>query len=202
MTPKLPDLVFYQMLFEFWQRIEPRSRSDNITRSLPAQVRDPAWMLTRQWQVGEFAAEDAGSPIKTSLMTTTTRITRLKYAGMKTPYQDINHKVPLEAYVERDSIFHENNPPNWRFRIQAGQQFARELKKIPYQIFELDNYPTLIIKTEDRVCSLGIANSDDSCLLMDKYENFEISDKFTFIEILRIIKIAFINIKDATFRRG
>lgn len=133
MTPKLPDLGLYQEFFEFWQRIEPRSRSDNITRSLQAQVRDPAWMLTRQWQVGEFAAEDAGSPIKTSLMTTTTRITRLKYAGMETPYQEINHKVPLEVYVERESIFHENNPPNWRFRIQAGQQFARELKKIMNQ---------------------------------------------------------------------
>ena len=133
MTPNLPDLGMYQQFFEFWQRIEPRSRSDNITRSLQAQVRDPAWMLTRQWQFGEFKAEDAGSPIKTSLMTTATRITRLKYAGMETPYQEINHKVPLEAYVERESIFHENNPPNWRFRIQAGQQFARELKKIMNQ---------------------------------------------------------------------
>lgn len=45
-----------------WNRLEPRPRSDSIARSLAAQVRDPLWILTRQWQFGEFQGEDAASP--------------------------------------------------------------------------------------------------------------------------------------------
>ena len=29
-----------------------------------AEVRDALWMLTRQWQMGEFEGDDAGSPIE------------------------------------------------------------------------------------------------------------------------------------------
>ena len=31
--------------------------------SLSARVFDPLWLLTRQWQVGEFQGEDAGMPV-------------------------------------------------------------------------------------------------------------------------------------------
>ena len=46
----------------YWNRVEPRPRSRSIQRSLMAQVRDPLWFLTRQWQFGEFQGEDAASP--------------------------------------------------------------------------------------------------------------------------------------------
>src|SRR5262245_46846760 len=45
-----------------WNRLEPRPRSPEIADALAARVRDPLWMLTRQWQTGEFAGEDAASP--------------------------------------------------------------------------------------------------------------------------------------------
>ena len=35
--------------------------------SLQAQIRDPLWLLARQWQVGEFAGDDAGSPVQAVL---------------------------------------------------------------------------------------------------------------------------------------
>ena len=127
LTPELPDLGVYQKFIEFWQRLEPQCRSDDITRSLQAQVRDPAWMLTRQWQMGEFAAEDAGSPIKTSLMTTKTKITRYHCSGMPSPFIEVPKEKPLEALVEQESVITVEN--SWRFRIQAGQRFAREIRK-------------------------------------------------------------------------
>ncbi len=86
---------------------------------------------------------------------------------------------------------------SWRGVLQSYVK-----KFIPYEIFELDNYPTLIIKTEHHRCEVGIASSEECCPLEDKYENFEISNKSTFIEILKIIKKALINIKDTTFRSG
>ncbi len=46
----------------FWNRLEPRARSADLAEALAARVRDPAWFLTRQWQLGEMQGEDAGSP--------------------------------------------------------------------------------------------------------------------------------------------
>ena len=31
--------------------------------SVAARVFDPLWLMARQWQVGEFQGEDAGSPV-------------------------------------------------------------------------------------------------------------------------------------------
>lgn len=46
-----------------WTRLEPRSRTDDMKPSLEGRVFDPAWLLGRQWQVGEFVGDDAGSPV-------------------------------------------------------------------------------------------------------------------------------------------
>jgi len=55
----------------FWNRIEPRVRTDSLDRALAAQVRDPLWLLTRQWQFGELRGEDAGSIAFTTVARTT-----------------------------------------------------------------------------------------------------------------------------------
>ena len=46
----------------FWNRIEPSPRASQVEPQLRAAIRDPLWLLARQWQMGEFAGEDAGSP--------------------------------------------------------------------------------------------------------------------------------------------
>ena len=48
-----------------WNRLEGRPRRDDFDRALKAEVRDALWMLTKQWQIGEFQADDAGSPLFT-----------------------------------------------------------------------------------------------------------------------------------------
>lgn len=45
-----------------WTRLEPRARGTDLLPSLEGRVYDPAWLLGRQWQVGEFTGEDAGTP--------------------------------------------------------------------------------------------------------------------------------------------
>ena len=45
-----------------WTRLEPRARGTDLLPSLEGRVFDPAWLLGRQWQVGEFNGEDAGTP--------------------------------------------------------------------------------------------------------------------------------------------
>src|SRR5271157_2742415 len=58
-----------------WTRLEPQPRDATLERSLQAQVRDPLWFLARQWQVGEFAGEDGGSPVQATLGLTTRALT-------------------------------------------------------------------------------------------------------------------------------
>jgi hypothetical protein len=50
-----------------WTRLEPHPRDGSMARSLQAQIRDPLWLLARQWQLGELAGEDAGSPVQAVL---------------------------------------------------------------------------------------------------------------------------------------
>jgi hypothetical protein len=46
-----------------WNRLEGRPRTHHFDRALRAEVRDAMWMLSRQWQMGEFVGDDAGSPV-------------------------------------------------------------------------------------------------------------------------------------------
>ena len=46
-----------------WNRLVGRPRRHDFDRALHAEVRDALWMLSRQWQLGEFVGDDAGSPV-------------------------------------------------------------------------------------------------------------------------------------------
>lgn len=45
----------------FWNRLEPQKPANDLSSALRCDVRDALWMLGRQWQMGEFRAEDAGT---------------------------------------------------------------------------------------------------------------------------------------------
>ena len=81
-----------------WNRLEGRPRTTEFDRALKAEVRDPLWMLARQWQFGEFRGEDAGSPITATFHLRTTRPTR--YRAQESPATDLPDRQPLEATIE------------------------------------------------------------------------------------------------------
>src|SRR3954447_15805346 len=82
-----------------WNRVEGRPRTVDFSRALRAEVRDALWMLTRQWQLGEFRGEDAGSPVLARTHVSTTRITHVRPGdGPAVPFDET---VPLEAQIER-----------------------------------------------------------------------------------------------------
>ncbi len=85
-----------------WNRLEARPRTEDFDRALKAEVRDPLWMLSRQWQLGEFAGDDAGSPIFAKLHLSTTALT--KYRPDMHAAEAFNDTAPLEATVERRAI--------------------------------------------------------------------------------------------------
>ena len=87
-----------------WSRLEPIVRSEDLADSLQARVHDPLWFLARQWQLGELAGEDAGTPAVARLEAEVTRIDRYK-AGPPdgpAPVRRLDDRSePLEAVVER-----------------------------------------------------------------------------------------------------
>jgi hypothetical protein len=85
-----------------WNRLEGRPRTANFDRSLKAEVRDALWMLTRQWQVGEFKGDDAGSPVFAKLQLHTTQLTQ--YQPGSHPAEPFGNNIPLEATVERRPV--------------------------------------------------------------------------------------------------
>jgi hypothetical protein len=84
-----------------WTRLEPHPRDGSMQRSLQAQVRDPLWLLARQWQLGELAGEDAGSPVQATMSVQSRPLTG--YAPNDSGVADVafEETLALETHVER-----------------------------------------------------------------------------------------------------
>jgi hypothetical protein len=85
-----------------WNRLEGRPRTPSFEQALKAEVRDALWMLTKQWQLGEYRGSDAGSPVFAKLALATTRLT--KYRPDEKAAERLGDDVPLEAKAERRPI--------------------------------------------------------------------------------------------------
>src|SRR5664279_742052 len=104
--------------FRAWNRLESRPRHAEFDKVLEAGVYDALWMLTRQWQFGEFQGEDTGSAIFSKIYMKTTAITQIKTAnGDAQPFDD---SIPLEERIE--------NMPyklDFKSKIDAAYVFLR-----------------------------------------------------------------------------
>lgn len=82
-----------------WNRLEGRPRRKDFDRALRAEIRDALWMLTKQWQVGEFRGDDAGSPVQARLLA---QIEALKsFQPGEANVLSFDDSVPLETRVEQ-----------------------------------------------------------------------------------------------------
>src|SRR3954471_20389032 len=80
-----------------WNRLEGRPRTVDFSRALRAEVRDSLWMLSRQWQMGEFNGDDAGSPALARYVLSTAPVSTL--APGDGAAVTIDQARPLEALV-------------------------------------------------------------------------------------------------------
>lgn len=90
-----------------WTRLEPRCRDADMERTVNARVFDPLWMLTRQWQVGEYRGEDAGTPISARIRAHNAPLSRLWLGDLPANTETVAAPfdplaVPLEVLVERE----------------------------------------------------------------------------------------------------
>lgn len=145
----LPTLTRYN-------RLENRPRTDNFNRALRAEVRDALWMLCKQWQMGEFLGDDAGSPIYAKMHVKREPIT--KYQLGENTVQQFNPNIPLETTVERRAFpFSAGNQiMSLDLRIQMGRRWLKMIPQAFAQQFK-DKYkiasPDPTKKEDSFVCA-------------------------------------------------
>ena len=113
-TYRIPSITGYN-------RLESSPRTEDFDRSLKAEVRDALWLLTRQWQFGEFQGEDAGSPVTAQILGNRTTMSRVGFPeGNPVAYGNIQ---PLETVVEQEAI-----KPDLFMAVQFGRYFTKMMK--------------------------------------------------------------------------
>lgn len=121
-------------------RLEARPRSQEFNRSLRAEIRDPAWLLARQWQMKEFKAEDRGSPAFAEVEMAQRAVNRISFSGQAPIAYDLKQN-PLEAAVESQPV-----PVGQGLRLQLGQHWRQLLRTLQLQVEEFEGYSALFYR--------------------------------------------------------
>lgn len=110
-----------------WTRLEPQSVSGDPSPGLQARLHDPLWLLARQWQFGEFAAEDAGSPVAVHVDSNTTLVSGWLPGdpAAAAPTRTLPGGDLLEPSIEREPT--EARGPGLRDRAEAGAELLGQL---------------------------------------------------------------------------
>ncbi len=96
-----------QVTYTTWARLEPRVSDPSLAPGVVAAVEDPLWLLGRQWQLGEFDGEDAGTPTGVEVYGTYNPIERLLLgpASAQNKSRAVDYDAadaPLEYLVARE----------------------------------------------------------------------------------------------------
>lgn len=121
-----------------WTRLEPAAADATMQASVKARILDPLWMLARQWQMGEFQAQDVGMPVEARLRSTTAPLSRVRLGAIPAntvttgePFDPLAQ--PLEALIERRPM-RPTDADDLRmltFALEAGSYFLRMLAAQP-----------------------------------------------------------------------
>ena len=126
-----------------WNRLEGQPRTRDFRRALAAEIRDPLWLLARQWQTDEFKGEDAGSPVFAKAHLSTRPLTG--YRAGQGAAQPLDPLAPLETIVEQRPVpFATREAPlSLDLRVLLGRHWLRLLKSAGLDVLVpefLENY--------------------------------------------------------------
>ena len=175
--------------YSFWRRIEPHSREeDDFVNGLRAEIHDPAWMLARQWQLGEFEGEDAGSPIISNISINEGSISKVLTPSRSSVIY--NDNTPLEVYVEPLNLEVPtlNNDGLLSFqldlesRVKIGLQFEHELKNALGTLNIINNIMDFL-----KYLASPTQNTPSLCFddLNDKQSEFELDITKDYIKFVK-----------------
>jgi hypothetical protein len=86
-------------------RLEPVTKTHSIVDGLQARVKDPLWLLGRQWQVGEFKAHNGGHLVRTELNFSSQAVNNIEWkqdGNDPIISETFDLSVPLEMKVESE----------------------------------------------------------------------------------------------------
>jgi hypothetical protein len=128
----------------FWEKWLPSPHGDDIADALRCEVRDGLWLLARQWQLGEFKAEDAGTAAAAHIVAHASPLQRLA-PPVGTP-QTLGDEIPLNATVERVTPAFDLT-----WRLESGREWKRLLltagKTTAWEVFR--RHPLLHFQTRE-----------------------------------------------------
>jgi len=110
-------------------RLEPQSFTGDPRPGIEARVHDPLWLMGRQWQLGEWVGEDAGTPLSVRVVTRTSPVDRwaaVDKAGSVGPSRPFASGL-LEPEVEDEPVAAVPRGPGLRARAEAGAAFLAAL---------------------------------------------------------------------------
>jgi len=138
-------------------RLEGRPRTHDFDRALKAEIRDPLWMLTKQWQMGEFKGDDAGSPVSSKVYVEKTMLN--KYQPATHAAEPFDDKLPLEAKVEQRKIpFNADEVElSLDIRLMMGRHWIKQIDKA--ELFALKK--KYLELPEFRIHDPDVENPDD-----------------------------------------
>ncbi|OUS97408.1 hypothetical protein [Rhodococcus sp. NCIMB 12038] len=107
-------------------RVEPDSTTGDPAPGVRAELADAAWMLGRQWQLGELTGESAGTPVSVDVDSSARPITAwapLDDASMADPMKIVWRPWPQGAVLE-ELVGDVPIRPGLRQRAEAGAQLV------------------------------------------------------------------------------
>lgn len=120
-----------------WTRLEPQVSGADFNLTTRARVFDPLWMMTRQWQIGEFQGEDIGTPVQVRARATHATFSRYHpgelTANDTAPLTYRSNQWPLEMMVERRPMkpVRATDVQMLTTAVDAGLHFLRMLDRDP-----------------------------------------------------------------------
>jgi hypothetical protein len=103
------------MIFDVLLRLEPDPHQRDLARGWAAELADPAWMLGRQWQMGEHQGEDASSPVA------------VEASSRATPISPVTGQPGLDPATVPAQAIIESEPGDWWTpgrRVRIGRAVA------------------------------------------------------------------------------
>lgn len=103
------------LIFDVLRRLEADPWQNDLASGFRAEVADPAWLLGRQWQLGEHQGEDASSPV------------RVTYRARLTPIDPLTGQPHLDPRTTPAEAIVESEPgDSWTTgrRVAAGRAVA------------------------------------------------------------------------------
>lgn len=100
-----------------WERLESATVDPQLEEGLEARLADPAWLLARQWQTGEFRGEDAANPLLIELEARSMRVDRVVTDGGRS-VAGLGAGTPLEPLVEAEAV--RGGPAGARVAAELG----------------------------------------------------------------------------------